>query len=123
MKNRYSLFVCIIVGIILIQYRISYTNISSGDPLKITTWDAFGYYLYLPSSVIYNDMTELEWVDEMDSTYQLTGGEMYQAHKQDNGKYVFKYLGGVSIMQAPFFFIGHSIALSSNYKANGFSPP
>ncbi|MFT6245804.1 MAG: hypothetical protein ACJA0U_001386 [Salibacteraceae bacterium] len=102
---------------------MSYTDIASGDPLKITTWDAFGYYMYLPSSVIYDDMTELEWVDEMDSTYQLTGGQMYQAHQQDNGKYVFKYLGGVSLMQAPFFFLGHTIAVSSNYKANGFSPP
>jgi len=102
---------------------MSYTNLQSGDELKITTWDAFGYYMYLPSSVVYDDMTELEWVDEIDSTYQLTGGQLYQANKHENGNYVFKYLGGVSLMQAPFFFLGHSIALNSNYKANGFSPP
>lgn len=79
--------------------------------------------MYLPSSVIYDDMTELEWLNEIDSTYELTGGQLYQANKHENGNYVFKYLGGVSIMQSPFFLIGHAIALNSNYKANGFSPP
>ena len=123
MKNLFSFSACALVGLVLIQYRLSYTDVLAGKPLKITTWDAFGYYMYLPSSVIYNDMTELEWLPEMDSTYQLTGGELYQSNIHTNGNYVNKYLGGVSIMQAPFFFIGHSIAISSHYNADGFSPP
>ena len=112
-----------LAGLILIQYRLAYTDVESGKPLKVTTWDAFGYYMYLPSAIIYDDMTELKWLPEMDSTYQLTGGTLYQANRHTNGKYVYKYLGGVSLIQAPFFFIGHAIALSTNYKADGFSPP
>ena len=79
--------------------------------------------MYLPSAVIYGDMTELEWLPEMDSTYQLTGGELYQANRHTNGKYVNKYFGGISIMQSPFFFVAHIIALNSHYNADGFSPP
>ena len=123
MKNLFSFGACVLVSLVLIQYRLSYTDVQAGKPLKITTWDAFGYYMYLPSSVIYGDMTELEWLPEMDSTYNLTGGDLYQSNIHTNGNYVNKYLGGVSIMQAPFFFIGHAIAISSHYNADGFSPP
>ena len=123
MKNKISFIACLIIGVVLIQYRLSYSDIQSGKPLKITTWDAFGYYMYLPSAVIYNDMTELAWLPEMDSTYQLTGGDLYQANRHTNGNYVNKYLGGISIMQAPFFFVAHLIAINSHYNADGFSPP
>ncbi len=122
-KNKLSLLACIVIAIVLVQYRLSYSDVQSGKPLKITTWDAFGYYMYLPSAVIYNDMTELKWLPEMDSTYNLTGGELYQANKHTNGNYVNKYFGGVAVLQAPFFFVAHIIALNSHYNADGFSPP
>ena len=123
MKIKLSIISLIIVSITLIQYRISYTDIQNGKPLKVTTWDAFGYYMYLPGTFIYNDVTELEWLNGIDEEYELTGGVLYQANKHDNGNYVFKYLGGVAVLQSPFFFIGHVIAINSNYKADGFSPP
>ncbi len=111
------------LSIVLIQFRINYTPDPNSQELKLTTWDAFGYYSYLPSIFIYDDCKQLNWIPTIDSIYNVTGGKLYQANKVENGNYVFKYLGGVSLMQAPFFLIGHSIALSSNYKANGFSPP
>jgi len=123
MKNRYSFILCLFVSIVLVQYRISHSELQNNKPLKITTWDAFGYYMYLPAFVIYNDATELKWFPEIDKKYELSGGNLYQANKCKNGNYAFKYLGGVAIMEAPFFFIGHFIALNSNYEADGFSSP
>jgi hypothetical protein len=123
MKNIYSLIACCIVGIILLHYRVIHSDLRSDIPLKVTTWDAFGYYMYLPSIFIYQDLTDLEWLPEIDSIYSVTGGKWYQARKKENGNYVFKYLGGVSIMEAPFFLVGHFIAKSTKYKADGFSPP
>jgi hypothetical protein len=79
--------------------------------------------MYLPSIFIYNDMKELEWLREADSTYNLTGGDLYQANRKGNGNFVFKYLGGVSIMQMPLFFAGHLVAKATSFKADGFSPP
>lgn len=123
MKNIYSLIACCIVSVILLQYRVSHSDIRSELPLKVTTWDALGYYMYLPSIFIYQDITELKWLPEIDKQYSLSGGDIYQAQRHENGKYVFKYLGGVSIMEMPFFLIGHVIAINTKYKADGFSPP
>lgn len=89
----------------------------------LTNWDGLGYYMYLPSGFIYDDFTELDWYPEMNEKYHLSGGDFYQANKADNGNYVNKYLGGVSIMQMPLFGIAHVIALNSDYPADGFSPP
>lgn len=119
----YSLGAWMLVCFVLVYYRVQRSDIVTKQPLKVTTWDAFGYYAYLPSFFIYNDATELKWLDAIDKEYALTGGKLYQANKYKNDQYVFKYLGGVAIMQAPFFFVGHLIAKASNYKADGFSPP
>lgn len=123
MRNIYSFIACCAVSIILLHYRASHPDLRTDTPLKVTTWDAFGYYMYLPSVFIYQDMTDLQWLPEIDSTYSVTGGTLYQAHKGENGKYVFKYLGGVSIMETPFFLLGHLIARNTKYEADGFSPP
>ena len=123
MKNKLSFCALLVISLIFIQFRFAYTDFQKGDPLKVTTWDAFGYYMYLPGTIIYNDVTELKWLPKIEEEYQLTGGQLYQANKVENGNYVFKYLGGIAIMQAPFFMIGHAIASFSPYKADGFSPP
>jgi hypothetical protein len=124
MRKYLSLIVCIIVAAVLIQHRLSYSDICKHQrQLKVTTWDALGYYMYLPGIFIYNDVTELKWFPDIDKQYNLSGGEVYQASKHKNGNYVFKYLGGVSILQAPFFFIGHTIAKQYNFPQDGFSPP
>ncbi len=123
MKNMYSFLACILIIFALLSVRVKYSNISSERPLQITTWDAFGYYMYLPSIFIYQDITELNWLAEIDAKYKVTGGYLYQAHKIDNGNYVFHYLGGVAILQTPFFLLGHLIAKHSAFEADGFSPP
>lgn len=124
MKNRYSLIACCIISLVLLQYRLSYSGLDPKYNLKVTTWDALGYYMYLPSAFIYNDATELKWFPDMDKKYQVSGGWVYQANicKKTN-KYVFKYLGGVAILEMPLFLMGHCIAKVFHYPADGFSPP
>jgi hypothetical protein len=102
MKNLYSLLVCVLLAVVLLQYRISHSGIQSNVPLQVTTWDALGYYMYLPATFIYNDISKLECFLEIDRQYQLSGGDFYQGRKIETGNYVFKYLGGVAIMQTPF---------------------
>ena len=121
-RNRLSLIVVFVVSIVLVFYRFSYPE-DKDQPLKVTTWDAMGYYMYWPSFYIYEDATQLNWVKEIDSTYNLTGGALYQAHVHTNGNYVYKYLGGVALLQTPFFFAGHAVAKLTDYPADGFSAP
>lgn len=123
MKKPYSLLACCIISLVLFQYRLSYSGIESKYTLKVTTWDALGYYMYLPSVFIYNDATQLKWFPGIDKKYQVSGGWVYQANIYKNNKYVFKYLGGVAIMEMPLFLIGHCIAETFHYEPDGFSAP
>jgi len=124
MKNKFSIIACVLVALVLIQYRVKHSDLSSETPLKVTTWDALGYYMFLPGIFIYDDVTKYDWLTEIDKKYSVTGGgDFYQATRSENGNYVGKYLGGVAILELPFFFIGHVIAINSHYNADGFSPP
>lgn len=122
LSSSWSLLVCWIALTVFIAFRTFYSDFTD-RPLKVTTWDAFGYYMYVPSTFIYHDHTELKWVETMDEKYSLTGGELYQADKFKNGNYVNKYLGGVAILQTPLFAIAHLVAWFSGYPMDGFSAP
>lgn len=123
MKNKLSLFAAFLSLLVLLYFRVNYRTNPNEKTLKITTWDSFGYYSYLPGYLIYDDVKELTWVDKIDSVYGVSGGDMYQAGKVENGNYVFKYLGGVALLELPFFAIGHVIAKNTQYPADGFSAP
>jgi hypothetical protein len=123
LKNLISFIACVIVSVTLIQTRYTYSYFDKSYPLMVTNWDGFGYYMYLPSAFIYDDFTELNWYPKMNEKYHFSDGNFYQAHKAENGNYVNKYLGGVSLLQMPLFGIAHVIALNSDYPADGFSPP
>lgn len=124
MKAIYSIIACIAIFLTLLQYRVAHSDMASGNrTLKVTEWDAFGYYAYLPAIFIYHDVKHLDWLTDIDKKYAVTGGNGWQAEKQPNGNYVFKYLGGVAILELPLFCIGHCIALMKGYPPDGFSPP
>jgi len=120
-KNTWSLIACLVIGAMLLQTRCA--NISHEKDLNVTTWDAFGYYVYLPAIFIYKDYKKLDWLDSIDKKYDVTGGNGWQAIKLENGNYTFKYLGGVALMEMPLFLLGHFIASNSHYPADGFSAP
>jgi hypothetical protein len=121
--NRVSLIATILICIVLLSYRLWYSDLNQ-KPLKVTTSDAFGYYMYLPKLLIYKDL-QLNWLKPMDDKYGgLIGGDvLYQAGKEPNGNYVCTYFSGVALMELPFFLIAHNAAKSLGFEADGFSPP
>ena len=123
LKNKVSLISLVFVCIVLLAYRVNYSDLKGGPPLKITFWDANGYYLYLPSIIHYHDYKQLKWLDTIDARYHVTGGNGFQAQKVENGNYVFKYLGGVALMELPFYYAGEFAANLLHYPVDGFSPP
>ena len=76
MKNIYSLISCCIICIVLLGFRIPSTDLKSNTTLRITTWDALGYYMYLPGICIYQDVTKLDWFFEIDREYYLSANCM-----------------------------------------------
>jgi hypothetical protein len=123
MKKYFSLVACFIVCAAMLQYRIANSDLQGKPRLNVTVWDAFGYYVYLPSIFIYNDYKHLDWLTEIDKKYSVTGGDGWQAVKLESGTYTFKYLGGVALMELPWFAVGHIVAKFSKYPQDGFSPP
>ncbi len=113
-------------GIIAIAIFIRFISIdfSKIDKYVITNYDGLGYYMYLPAVFIYHDITEFEWIDRIDQKYNVVGDDwMFQISKHENGNYVTKYLGGIAILQLPFFVAAHGYALLTEYPADGFSTP
>lgn len=118
-----SFLVSFVLAIVLMAVRLVNSPLVEERPLMVTDWDALGYYMYAPSIIVYQDATELSWMDSLDQKYNLTGGQLYQASRAKNGNYVNKYLGGVSLMQLPFFMVAHGYASATDHDADGFSQP
>lgn len=122
-RTNLSLPVCLLLSFLLIILRLVNSPLGGDKPLMVTDWDALGYYMYAPAVIAHGDITKLDWLDEMDAKYGITGGETFQFRRHKNGNLVDKYLGGVSLMQLPFFLAGHGYAAITDHPPDGFSPP
>ncbi len=91
----------------------------------ILTWDAMGYYIYLPAHFIYGDLRTMAFAPKIIAEYAPTVG-FYQAFQVPGaplGHLVTKYPIGMAILEAPFFGIGHLMAKALGYPPDGFSAP
>lgn len=90
--------------------------------------DAWGYYIYLPSVFISNDISSLKYVSAKREEFSphtinksinhLGYGEVYIA---PNGNPVIKYTSGVAIMLSPFFLIAHGLSYLTGNPTTGFT--
>lgn len=88
------------------------------------SWDASGYYWYLPSVFIYHDLKGQAFKDSILQRYHPVPPEDFQqGFKLPSGNYVMKYTAGMAIMELPFFAIAHLSAKPLGYAADGFSKP
>lgn len=100
-----------------------YPRWQKGGGEATISWDVSGYYWYLPSIFIYNDIKHQSFKNAILYKYQPTNTEFQQANKCDNGNYVMKYSSGMALMYLPFFTIAHCFAKILGYPADGFSMP
>ncbi|MGB3947778.1 MAG: hypothetical protein WBM13_07325 [Bacteroidia bacterium] len=85
---------------------------------RVIEWDVHSYYAYLPAFFIYDDI-KLEKSDyKFGKDYYL----FWPTTIQDN-RNVIKTSMGLSFLYAPFFFVGHGIALLTDSPESGFSEP
>ena len=117
-KNTKSLFALSFISVIcVIVNTVTF-------PQNILAWDVFGYYLYLPLAVIYNDlgMSDFSIVEQIIERYKNTP-TFYQGMQMPSGDWVIKYSMGLAFLYLPFFAIGHIVALLSSFPTDGFSLP
>jgi hypothetical protein len=118
-KDIYSYTSCLLI-LIVISYFVFFE-----PPENIFNFDLLGYYLYLPATFKYDNisLTNIQDVLKVISQYGSTDG-FYQAFKVDGSEnWVIKYPIGLSILFLPFYFIGELIASCTNYPTDGFSKP
>ncbi|MGV3631528.1 MAG: glycosyltransferase family 39 protein [Bacteroidota bacterium] len=123
MKNKMTLYALAIVLLAFLAMRFSYFENNGKNGYNATSWDALGYYMYLPAELIYDDSKELAWFPAVDSAYHVSGGTFYQATPLESGTYTNKYLCGVALMELPFFYAGHTVAYLTDSPQDGFSWP
>jgi hypothetical protein len=117
-SNKLSLLIFIIICGFLFTYRISHVS-----PKEIS-WDVLGYYMYLPSTFIYDQplLNDYTWLKEINAQKDLTG-TLYQVSSNDQGEPMYFFLMGMSLFYLPFFLIAHLTAGLLNFPMEGFSAP
>lgn len=107
---------------VLIFTRLQYAKWDTPTVTQTLTWDAFGYYMYLPAQFIYHDIGPLNWFSGILDKYHPTGN-VYQIAALPNGNRVMKYPLGIALLYWPFFFLGHWAAGVFHFPQDGFSAP
>lgn len=117
-KSPWLNTVTILASVMMIFFALQLPVINS------LVYDVYGYYLYLPLTFKYHDLTlqhpQVLW--DLNQIYQNTDS-FYQAVKLENGNWVMKYSMGLSVCYAPFYFIGDIWAKLSGVPTDGFSRP
>jgi hypothetical protein len=87
-------------------------------PGKVIEWDIISYYAYLPAVFIHHDL-DFEFRVKNIEKY----GELIWPVRSPIGKNTIITSMGMSILYAPFFFLGHIFALLGPWEADGYSLP
>lgn len=105
----------------LILLVVLWTNLSLkfwDNPERLISWDVKVYYVYLPATFIYHDLS-LEWLDRPDENLRNV---MYTV-PGPKGIYFIQTTYGLALLYSPFFLAAHAYALISGDEADGYSIP
>lgn len=120
---RHSFYACVLLGIFYFISFHFYKNwqygLSDGDPA--------GYYVWLPSSLIYHDVANPEkTVEVRRKTFNRPERSIVDEGFQHpegapEGVYLNKYTMGMAILYAPFFALAHLLAPLLGFEQDGYS--
>jgi hypothetical protein len=123
-KNRFSFFALIIICISILFAQFNTISKQSKENPYPIAWDVFGYYLYLPATIIHNDLglTNDEWINNVYNTYKPSTSR-YQYTNGNENKKVIVYNIGYAFVFAPAFIIADRLASPLGYLRDGFTKP
>ncbi len=87
----------------------------------VIIWDMAGYYQYLSSYFIYDDIGDGSYTAFARAKYRPDLDENYGLVPAPNGQKVIKYPLGMSLFYAPAFFIAHTVAMLRGSPADGYA--
>lgn len=120
-KFKQSLWALLLGGLFILASNIYINQWNRTGSQAVLSWDASGYYLYLPS-IFYDDLGKLHNMPYILDNYNPSD-QFDQATLLPNGNYVMKYSSGQAIMYFPGFVVGHLWAKAFGYPVDGFSMP
>lgn len=116
--SRYTFILCS-----LFLIASTFTTKRWNNPYNaVISWDAAGYYLYLPS-FFYDDLGKIHKAGDIVNKYNPFGCSFEDANKKVNDNYIIKYTCGVALMELPAFIAAHYWSKAGNYPLDGFSYP
>ncbi|MBO0360899.1 hypothetical protein J0X19_23265 [Hymenobacter sp. BT186] len=87
----------------------------------VFVWDVAGYYQYLSSYFIYDDIGDGSYTAGVRGQYRADLDSKYGLAPAPNGQTVMKYPLGMSLFYSPAFFTAHSIATLRGTPADGYA--
>lgn len=118
-KKKYFLLLLILLVAAFFLYR------DFNSPyLRSINADGKGYYAYLPALFLYQDRS-FNFIYDAEKNYYPEDGSHFKdfLNEQPNGTKVNKTFPGLSILYAPFFFLGCLFAFVFGYPVDGYSMP
>ncbi len=77
MKSRfphpYSLLAILLLFVLMVQARLWAPYWDTHNVQAILTWDALGYYIYLPAHFIYHDLGHMAFMSDIMREYSPSG--------------------------------------------------
>lgn len=108
----------------IIATHISYPRYNKSSVHSTLSWDAAGYYWYLPSIFIYKDLKYQRWANAKLQALNIGVNNIDEMSiKAPNGAFVMKYSCGMALLETPGFLTAHLIAKKLGYRPDGFSLP
>lgn len=115
--------ILVILSALLLLWPSANINWGKDHWKDILESDAKGYYAYLPAIFIYQDLN-FGFFESMEQGKYFNENIYYDYRYQFEGNTVNKYFMGTSVLEFPFFLVGHIWALSSDeWDADGYSKP
>lgn len=120
MIKKYILFLIAYLPVLFIQ---SDEFINKEDP-KVTSWDVFGYYSYLPQTFVNDDPgnQDLMKLDADCRKYNFSP-YLYHFHKTKKNYFLSQYPAGMAVLFTPAFICGNIVAGITGHEKDGYSPP
>ncbi|MDO7850772.1 hypothetical protein [Hymenobacter convexus] len=124
-RAPYSLLAILVLFLLMLQARLWAPYFDTHSTQGILTWDAMGYYIYLPAHFIYHDLGHMKFAQDIMRDYQPSSSfyQAFQVPGGPEGALVAKYTCGLAVLWTPFFFLGHWAAGWLDYPQDGFSAP
>ncbi|RAK65227.1 hypothetical protein [Hymenobacter edaphi] len=108
---------------VLLTSFVYYPKWSKPQTEALISWDASGYYMYLPAAFIYQDLKQVAFLPDVTQKYNPDPGQNQAYRDSLSGNRVMKYPLGLALQSLPFFAAGHLAAKALGYPADGFSAP